>query len=202
MVDTTCLIYIIPNLLRISTFQVCKWNLNLKKFEILNDLPRISQLIHMCILSSVWLFCDSVDCSPPGSSVHGISQAGILELVAIFFSKGSSWPRDQTCVSYVSCIGRRILYQELSSGYNGVWSQVFNSAPFLLQKITGPGPEWGCCAHWTLIRWKQRRSSTYQLRAQPRSLRRWLCIPVFPLNSCATVRQIASSHCTSSVKWG
>ena len=38
-------------------------------------------------------------CSLPGSSVHGISQARILERVAISFSKGSSWPRNQTRVS-------------------------------------------------------------------------------------------------------
>ena len=43
--------------------------------------------------------CDPVDCSPPGSSVHGILQARILEWVAISFSKGSSRPRDQTQVS-------------------------------------------------------------------------------------------------------
>jgi len=36
--------------------------------------------------------CHPMDCSPPGSSVHGILQAGILEWVAIPFSKGSSWP--------------------------------------------------------------------------------------------------------------
>ena len=40
--------------------------------------------------------CDPVDCSPPGSPVHGISQAGILEWVAIFFSRGSSQPKDQS----------------------------------------------------------------------------------------------------------
>ena len=39
---------------------------------------------------------DSVDCSPPGSSVHGILQARILEWVAMPFSKGSSWGRDWT----------------------------------------------------------------------------------------------------------
>ena len=43
-------------------------------------------------LSCVWLFCDPMDCSPPGSSVHGISQAGILEWVAISSSRGSSQP--------------------------------------------------------------------------------------------------------------
>ena len=45
--------------------------------------------------------CDLVDCSPPGSSVHGILQARILEWVTIPFSKGSSQPRDQT---HISCI--------------------------------------------------------------------------------------------------
>ena len=47
--------------------------------------------------------------SPPGSSVQGISQAGILEWVAISFSRGPSPPRDQTYIFYV---GRRVVYQE------------------------------------------------------------------------------------------
>ena len=38
---------------------------------------------------------DPMDCGPPGSSVHGISQTRILDCIAIFFSRGSSWPRDQ-----------------------------------------------------------------------------------------------------------
>ena len=54
--------------------------------------------------------CDPMDCSLPGSSVHGILQARILEWIAISFSRGSSWPRDQTLVSCISCIGRWILY--------------------------------------------------------------------------------------------
>ena len=48
-----------------------------------------------------------MDCSPPGCSVHGISQARLLEWVAISFSRGSSGPRDQT---HVSCSSRQILY--------------------------------------------------------------------------------------------
>ena len=51
--------------------------------------------------------CDPMDCSPPGSSVHGISQASMLEWVTISSSRGSSQPRDRT---HVSCIGRWILY--------------------------------------------------------------------------------------------
>ena len=50
------------------------------------------------------------DCSTPGSSVHGILQARILEWVATLSSRGSSQPRDRTHISYVSCIGRGVLY--------------------------------------------------------------------------------------------
>ena len=46
--------------------------------------------------------CDPMDCSPPSSSVRGILQARLLEWVAISSSRGSSWPRDWTCVSCIS----------------------------------------------------------------------------------------------------
>ena len=46
--------------------------------------------------------CGPMGCSLPSSSVHGISQARILEWVAISFSRGSSPPRDRTCVSFIS----------------------------------------------------------------------------------------------------
>ena len=61
---------------------------------------------NLCVLvtQSCPTLCDSVDCSPPGSSVHGILQARILEWVAISYSRGSSWPRNQT---WVSCISGR-----------------------------------------------------------------------------------------------
>ena len=51
-----------------------------------------------------------MDCSLWGSSVHGILQGRILEWVAIPYTRGSSQPRDQTWVSYVSRIGRQIFY--------------------------------------------------------------------------------------------
>ena len=81
-------------------------------FAILCSFQVYSKEIHIYIccvhlLSHVWLFCDLMDCSPPGSSVHGIFQARILEWVAIPFSRGSSQRRDQTLISY---IGRQILY--------------------------------------------------------------------------------------------
>ena len=57
--------------------------------------------------------CDPMDCSPPGSSVRGLSQARILEWVAISFSKGLSRPRDQTHVSLVFCTAGRSFSAEL-----------------------------------------------------------------------------------------
>ena len=65
----------------------------------------------VCVLScfnsvSLWLYGWSL----PGSSVHGISQAWILEWAAISFSSRSSRPRGLTHISYVSCTGRRVLY--------------------------------------------------------------------------------------------
>ena len=53
---------------------------------------------------------DPVDYSPPDSFFHGIFQARLLEWVAISFSRGSSWPKDWTWDSCVSCIGRWIVY--------------------------------------------------------------------------------------------
>ena len=46
--------------------------------------------------------CNPVDCSPPGSSIHGIFQARVLEWIAISFFRGSSWPRDWTQVSLIA----------------------------------------------------------------------------------------------------
>ena len=73
----------------------------------------ISTGIYLCLLQwpqacmypqsliPVQLFCNSMDCSPLDSSFHGISQARILEWVAISFSRGSSWPRDWNHISYI-----------------------------------------------------------------------------------------------------
>ena len=61
-------------------------------------------------LVSVLVSQFSRDCNPPRSSVHGISQARILEWVAISFSRGSSQPRGQGQVSCIIRIGRRILH--------------------------------------------------------------------------------------------
>ena len=66
--------------------------------------------LHNAYMSVAQLYltvCDPMGCSLPGSSVHGIFQARILEWVAMLFSRGSSRPRDQTLVS---CIAGRLYH--------------------------------------------------------------------------------------------
>ena len=76
--------------------QLCKFTLinwDIVMFE--------SGSVSHSVISTHW---DLMDCSPPGSSAHGISQARILVWLAISFSRGSSPPMDQT---QVSCIAGR-----------------------------------------------------------------------------------------------
>ena len=65
------------------------------------QLPRV-MLLWSEVAQSCLTLCDPVDCSPLGSSVHGILQARILEWVAISFSRGSFQPRDWTRVSCIA----------------------------------------------------------------------------------------------------
>ena len=70
-------------------------------------------LFCISVTKSCLTLCDLMDCSPPDSSVHGISQARILEWVAISFSRGSSRPRVQT---HSSCIPGRFFTAEPPGG--------------------------------------------------------------------------------------
>jgi len=101
--------------------------------------------VHACCVhsQSYLTLCDPVDCSPPGSSVHGISQVRILEWVAISCSRRSSQPKNWTWVSCPSCIGGRILHhlRYLGRPYTFVRTYIYIymykfSEPFPLLIIT------------------------------------------------------------------
>ena len=109
-----------------------------------------------------------MECSLPGSSVPGIFQTSLLEWVAIYSSRRSSRPRDQTCVS---CIGRQILYhrttREALKSSNNIISQraamlydhsvlPTSSDGFFLMTLSSPSPPPSpylgflkCCCHLT-----------------------------------------------------
>ena len=108
---------------------------------------------YVCMLSHVQL-CNSMDCSPPGSSVHGISQARILDYAAVSFSRGSSQPRDQAHVSCISCIGRQILYhctpwEALLTNRKGIYNHGKGEGPFLSWKESEV--YWSWCQHYELM---------------------------------------------------
>ena len=97
---------------RFSEYQA-QTTLSLSELEILTTYKICNRyIVSMWVLSlssRVWL-CNPMEYNLPGFSGHGISQARILEQVAISFSVGSSQPRDWTRVSCISSTGRWILY--------------------------------------------------------------------------------------------
>ena len=97
-VSSLCLSFPICKVDRIMapTLQGCM-RFNITTCVILPGLVCISEVTQSCPT-----LCDPMDCSPPGSSIHGILQARILEWVAISFSRGSSRPRDRTQVSRIA----------------------------------------------------------------------------------------------------
>ena len=77
--------------------------------------------------------CDSMDCSLPGSSVHGIFQARVLEWVAISFSRESSRPRDQTWVSRI--VSRRFYCRSHQGSQLGRHETNPRTTPWLISQI-------------------------------------------------------------------
>jgi len=98
---------------------------------------RKSTIMGMHVCSVMSDFCNPMDCSPPGSSVHGISQARILEWVAISFSRRSSLPRDWTHVSCVSL---------LPGGFFNTWEAVNLKGGLSLNYNRDVG--WGYSCWW------------------------------------------------------
>ena len=114
-IEIKCL-FILSEILSLWNFFLRK---GLKGFIHQPDLKSIQSLsanlvfcsMPVCVLSRVpcLTLCDPMDCSLPRSSVHEISQARILEWVAISYSRGSSQPRSRTHIFYSSYTGSEIL---------------------------------------------------------------------------------------------
>ena len=104
----------------------------------------------LLLFSRVWPFCELRDCSSSGSSVHGFSQARILEQVAIYFSRGSSWSRDQTCVSRISRIDRRF-FTTVSPGKPSLEVSYLNNqfADVVVRPLEGERMSLKLCNQWT-----------------------------------------------------
>ena len=104
----------------------------------ISDAETTSLRCVLCLVTHSHLtLCSPMDCSPPSSSVHGIFQARILEWVAISYSRGSSWLRDRTRVSCISCFGRQILYHYHQS-FPPIWQPSFYLQAGKWKNLTSP----------------------------------------------------------------
>ena len=74
-----------------------------KALELMSSMGLWSQKVKVLVAQSCLTLWDPTDCSPSGSSVHGIFQTRVLEWAVISFSRRSSRPRDQTQVSCIAC---------------------------------------------------------------------------------------------------
>ena len=90
------------------------------------------------VAQSCQTLCDPMDCSLPGSSVHGIFQARVLEWIAISFSRGSSWLRDWTQVSRIA--GRRFTGWATKESESGISSKC--SLKFILLRKFNSSMPW------------------------------------------------------------
>ena len=81
---------------------ICQWTVGLLQLLTTMNNATMKMNYELCsVAQSCLTLCESMDCNPPGSCVYGIFQVRILDWVAIFFSRGSSAPRDP---AWASCI--------------------------------------------------------------------------------------------------
>ena len=135
----------------------CKMNLCLRLCLIYKLMGEIDYnqvqvlLLFLSITKSCLTFCDPMDCSQPDSSIHGISQARILEYIPISFYRESSWPRDWTYI-HDSSVGKESAcnagdpYWILGSGrYAGEgigYSLQYSWASLVAQLVKNPPSMW------------------------------------------------------------
>ena len=115
-----------------------------------------SPICFLCACSVTQLcliLCDPMDCSPPGSPVHGILQVRIMEWVTISSFRESSWLRDQTGISCISCIGRWITLplSPLGSPFAFFTRYLLNHYLLIWYLILFPSFCNPCRLHWELL---------------------------------------------------
>ena len=111
-----------------QTKNLCKEKktINKMKMQPMESGKTFVNYISNSVSQSCLTLCNPMDCSPPGSPVHGILQARLLEWVAIPFSRGSSWPRDQIQVSHIA--GRFFIIWAIRDNLNCIKNSYYSVA--------------------------------------------------------------------------
>ena len=131
----------------VLVFGLQLWDLSFRTRDWTHTLCVGRRSLNTACMHAVLSLCNLMDCGPPGSSVHGILQARILEWVAMPSSRRSSWPRDWTRVSCGSCI---------AGGF-------FTTEP--------PGKP--CLNHWTTPNWLPMFNLSFNLETSYQYLTSW-----------------------------
>ena len=146
----------------------------------------------------VWFFCDPMDCSPPGSSVHGIFQTRILKWVAMTSSMGSSPPRNQTQVSciaggFCTAWATREVFESLSVRFSSV--QLFSHVQlFVTPWITACQASLSITNSW-------RSSKLMSIKSVMPSSHLILCHPQLLLPPIPPSIRLFSNESTLHIRW-
>ena len=128
------------------------------------DSIRPWNLCYCCLVAKLCpALLGPIDCSPPGSSIHGISQARILEWVAISFSRGTSQSRDQAHITCVSSTGRWVFYH---------WATYEALGIYTCQKRKDPGD---VMEYMKKILFQNRNLKEEEREA---GIQHWACLPI------------------------
>ena len=143
--------------------------------------------------SHVWLFATPwTVCKPPGSSVHGILQARILEWVAMPCSRGSSPPRDHTCISCGSCVAGRFFTTEPLGSPKKDLISIINMAPCIVRDQMHVEVHLERAATHELL-WKDRKKD--YLKLDEKSINVWgVCYIVLGFAECCLLCSHSVSH--------
>ena len=150
--------------------------------------------------------CNPMDCSPPGSYVHGVSQARMLEWVAISYSRGSSWPGDQT---WLSCITGRFFTiwatREANRDYLLLlFSQVyqFRSVQFSHSVVSDSATPWiAACQASLSITNSQSSPRLTSIESVMPSSHLILCCPLLLLPPIPPSISVFSNESTLCMRW-
>ena len=155
----------------------------------------------MCVqsLQLYLILCNSMDCSLPGSSAHGILQARTLEWVAMPSSRGSPRSRDWTHISYVSCIDRQFLYL-----YSPLGNQRYNqfSSVQSLSRVLLFATPWIAARQASLPITNSRSSLRLtSIESVMPSSRLILCRPLLLLPAIPPSIRVFSNEWTLHIRW-
>ena len=163
----------------------------------------VNACVHAKSLESCPTLCNLMNCSQPGSPDHRILQTRILEWVSMPSSKGSSQSRDRTCISYISCINRRVLYHQHYPGSTPVSCSIdISQSVLLLSRVwLFAAPQTAAHQASLSITNSQSLLKLMSIESMMPSNRLILCCPLLLLPSILPSIRVFSNESVLCIRW-